>query len=405
MLTNDGYTVLFEKPTDEQVKAHHNYLTPAVLVNEDWPAKVRAALREYNTAELFMIGFGRIFWLLISLGALVGAAMSLKRKETCTQAFFLVLVTGYFIAASVLATGLSAGARFRYQIDAFLILFACVAVSYIVGKSRGHYVRNGLVTGFFKKLLQLPETRDIRDADDPETTLIYGRIIRKKPFLKRLYMEFYTELKALLPETKQAPVYVELGSGCGFMKDVIPNVITSDVLPLSGVDKQFSALNMPFQNNSVDAFLMIDVMHHMGDTRAFLKELDRCTRPGGKILMIEPANTRWSRMIYTYFHQELFDPAADWDFKVTGPLSSANTALPWIVFCRDRAQFEKEFPNLRVRALRPHTPLRYLASGGVTMRQLLPSFAYSLVKAVEFVFSPLNNYIGMFLTVEIEKIS
>lgn len=387
MLTNDGYTVLFERPTDEQIKAHHNYLTPAVLVNDDWQAKVRAALREYNTLELFVIGLGRLFWLLVSVGALAGAVISLRRKETRRQAFFLVLVIGYFIAASVLATGLSAGARFRYQIDAFLLIFAMVSVCAISPK----------------KLLGLPDVRDITDVDDPETTVVYGRIIRKKPFLKRLYTDFYLELKKMLPQKNSAPVYVELGSGCGFIKDVIPQVTTSDVLPLPGVDKQFSVVHMPYADNSVDAFIMLDVLHHIGDTRAFFKELTRCLIVGGKIIMIEPANTFWSRFLYKHFHQEPFDISAGWEFPSTGPLSSANSALPWILFYRDRPQFEKEFPALKIRTRRSHTPLRYLVSGGVTMRQLLPSFTYPVIKALEFTLAPFNRYIGMFLTVEIEK--
>lgn len=386
MLTNDGYTVLFQKPADEQVKPHHNYLTPAVLVNEDWPAKVRAALREYSTPELLLIGASRLFWLLVSLAAFVGAMVSLRRASARKQAFFLVLVTGYFIAASVLATGLSAGARFRYQIDAFLLIFAMVSVSVV----------------FQKRFLQLPEVQDIKDVDDPETTLAYGRVIRKKPFLKRLYTDFYLQLKERLPQ-KNNPVYVELGSGCGFMKEVIPSVTTSDVLPLPDIDKQFSALHMPYADYSVDAFLMLDVLHHIGDTRAFFKELNRCLTTGGKILMIEPANTMWSRFLYKHFHQEPFDPSAGWEFPATGPLSSANSALPWILFYRDRLQFEKEFPALRIRTLRPHTPFRYVLSGGVTMRQLLPSFMYPFVKAFEFFLTPFNGHIGMFLTIEIEK--
>ncbi|MEK7173794.1 MAG: glycosyltransferase family 39 protein, partial [Patescibacteria group bacterium] len=387
MLTNDGYTVLFEKPADEQIKIHHNYLTPAVLVNADWQYKVKAALNEYNAVELTAIGIGKLFWFLVSMGAVAGAIAALRQKSMRRDALFLALVTVYFLAASAAAAGLAAGARYRYQIDAFLLIFAFVAAHAL----------------YQKKLLQLPETRDITDVDDPSTTLIYGRIIRKKPFLKRLYRDFYEQIKKLLPDKNNNPVIVELGSGCGFIKDVIPGVITSDVIPLPGIDKQFSVLAMPFPDNSVDAFVMLDVLHHVGETRKFFHELNRCLTTGGKVIMIEPANTLWSRFLYKHFHQESFDPSAGWEFASTGPLSSANSAIPWIVFYRDRAQFEKEFPTLQIRSLRPHTPLRYVISGGVTMRQLLPSFMYPLVKGIEIILSPLNRHIGMFLTIEIEK--
>ena len=51
-----------------------------------------------------------------------------------------------------------------------------------------------------------------------------------------------------------------------------------------------------------------------------------------------------------------------------------------------------------------HTPLLYLLSGGVSLRQLLPSFTYGAVRLLEALLKPLNPYGGMFMTVEIEKI-
>lgn len=252
--------------------------------------------------------------------------------------------------------------------------------------------------------LRLPERKSIQDLDDPQTTLLHAEIIRKKPFLKRLYVDFYNQFKRTIsnPDTK---LLVELGSGGGFIKDVIPNVITSDIMELPNVDKRFSALDMPFEDNTVDAYFMIDVLHHISNAHAFFKELQRCLKVGGKIIMIDVANTLWGRFIHQNFHHELFDPHGGWGVQGSGPLSSANGAIPWIIFERDRMRFEKEFPSLKILKLKPHTPFRYLASGGLSMRQLVPSFAYNVVKTVEIILSPFNRFLGMFLTVEIEKVS
>ena len=65
--------------------------------------------------------------------------------------------------------------------------------------------------------------------------------------------------------------------------------------------------------------------------------------------------------------------------------------------------FEREFPRLKVVSLHNHTPMRYLMSGGLTLRQLLPGFAYPVVRALECLLSPANNLLGMFMTVIIEK--
>src|SRR5262249_39668042 len=119
----------------------------------------------------------------------------------------------------------------------------------------------------------------------------------------------------------------------------------------------------------------------------------RCVRPGGVVSMIEPWVTPWSRLIYTRLHHEPFRPdATEWEFPATGPLSGANGAMPWIIFERDRAEFEREFPQWRMAAIRPHTPLCYLLSGGVSMRSLMPGWAHAPVRAVEAMLRPLAMF-------------
>ncbi len=279
--------------------------------------------------------------------------------------------------------------------------------------------------------LKLPKTMGIEKFDDPATTLLHAEIIQRKPFLKKLYIDFYRQFEKAVSDSENK-VLVELGSGGGFIKEVISNMITSDVLELPNVDKIFSALDMPFEEASVDAFFMYNVLHHIADTRAFFKEALRCLKAGGKIVMIEPANTLWSRFIYKNFHHETFDtqapewgcrgqakwelePRLSWlgqaetgkagNLQESGRLSGANGALAWIIFWRDRKIFESEFPSLRIVRMRNHTPLRYLLSGGLTLRQLVPSFSYPAVKAIEYILSPINDLLGMFQTIELEKVA
>ena len=213
--------------------------------------------------------------------------------------------------------------------------------------------------------LHLPEAKAIKNLDLPESTILHRAIIQKKPFLKNLYLDFYAAFHELIPNLSQITC-VELGSGGGFIKDIFPTVITSDILNLPHIDQCFSGMAMPFKNKSIDAFIMIDVFHHIPNVFQFLQELARCLKPGGKAVMIEPANTCWSRFIFQNFHHEPFLPDAPWELPSSGPLSAANGALPYIVFKRDRAKFEKEFPGLKLEVFKSHTPFRYLISGGVS---------------------------------------
>jgi len=249
--------------------------------------------------------------------------------------------------------------------------------------------------------LELDQKKDITDLDDPAVTLLHGDIIQQKPFLRKNYVDFYNRLKSAVGDTGNKTV-VELGSGGGFIKEVIPTAITSEVIKISTVDRVFSATDMPFEDSSVDAFVMIDVLHHIQQPRLFFKEASRCLTDGGKIVMIEPASTVWSRFIYKNFHHEGFDTKAGWELGEGGSLSNGNGAMPWIIFTRDRSIFEKEFGRLGIMSISNHTPLRYLLSGGLTLRQLVPTFTWSIFGAIEWLLLPLRNIFGMFQTIVLQ---
>ncbi len=254
------------------------------------------------------------------------------------------------------------------------------------------------------QFLQLPEAAQIQDLDNLATVEIHRSILEKKVFLKKLYLEFYGCVVKTVPYLSEK-VIVEIGTGSGFLKKIIPNAVTSDISCVPGVDVCFSAEKSPFKTGSVDVFYMLNVFHHIKDPALFFNEALRCLKPGGKIMMIEPANTFWGRFIYRNFHHEAFDPAGGWTIEGVGPLSEANIAMPYIVFIRDRKEFESRFPALKIRKLYFHTPFSYLISGGFSMRQLLPGFLFKVVRGVEFVLSPLSRCLGMFMTIEIEKTS
>ncbi|MCB0667255.1 MAG: class I SAM-dependent methyltransferase, partial [Saprospiraceae bacterium] len=149
--------------------------------------------------------------------------------------------------------------------------------------------------------------------------------------MNKLYREWYQTLFLEVPDLCNKKI-VELGSGGGFLKELAPSVITSDYLDLQSNDLSFSALDMPFGNEEIDALFMIDTFHHIPEAKKFLSESHRVLRSGGKLIMIEPANSTWGRFIYKNFHHEPFQPEGDWTISDNGPLSGANGALPWIVF-------------------------------------------------------------------------
>ena len=72
------------------------------------------------------------------------------------------------------------------------------------------------------------------DLDDPGRYAEIRRRIRGKPALERWYRECYAKFADCLSRCPPEGVVLELGSGGGFAKDALPEIVTSDVLPYDG---------------------------------------------------------------------------------------------------------------------------------------------------------------------------
>jgi hypothetical protein len=252
-----------------------------------------------------------------------------------------------------------------------------------------------------RELLAHPDTRG-RSIDDAGTTELRKGIIRKNRFLWRIYDEWYRMVAASLPEGER-PV-VEFGSGAGFLSEYVPRLITTEVFHCRGTHAVADAGRMPFSKGSLRGIAMVDVLHHIPNVRTFFAEAQRCLCRGGVLAMVEPWNSPWSSLVYRNMHHEPFRPeAADWSFPSAGPLSGANGALPWIVFQRDRTVFECGFPALKIEQVRPFMPFRYMISGGVSMRQLMPEFLFPFWTGVEKCLHPGRNLFGMFALIVLRK--
>lgn len=233
--------------------------------------------------------------------------------------------------------------------------------------------------GVFQRILAYPLTRGM-DVDDPRTTLLRREVIQKKAFLNRIYCDWYARLAAVIPANSH---FLELGSGAGFFRRFVPNLITSELFPTPGVDRVVDARSLAFLDDELDGIVMTDVLHHIPDVVLFFQEATRCIKAGGQMLMIEPWNTPWSSWVYRRLHSEPFEPRGGWFVPSTGPLSGANGALPWILFERDRERFRHQFPEWRIESIELLMPFSYLLSGGVSLRAFLPGWAFPPIRWIE----------------------
>lgn len=241
--------------------------------------------------------------------------------------------------------------------------------------------------------------------DDPSEGERLRRRIRGKGALRRLYEEVYAKYADCIARCSRGGAHVELGSGVGFVKERIPGILATDILPYPLLDGVLDATSLPFSDGSLSFIGMLDVFHHLPDVEAFLSESQRCLRPGGRLLIVDQHPGVIGGPIYKYLHHEPFRPdAAEWSFASTGPLSGANGALAWIVFRRDLGRFRERFPRLRLIDYRPHTPLRYWLSGGMKAWALLPGWAFPMASAVDRFLVGLSPNFGSFVDIEIERL-
>ena len=252
-----------------------------------------------------------------------------------------------------------------------------------------------------KTLLAHPLTRGL-DPDDPRTTELRRSIIQQKPFLRKLYAEWYGEICESIPEGDD-PV-LELGSGGGFLEEFLDGVIKSDILRVPGLSLVLDGQELPCRAASLRAIVMTEVLHHIPDPERFLREAGRCVRPAGRVVMIEPWVSAWARFVWGRLHHEPFAPgAASWRIPASGPLSGANSALPWILFARDRVRFEERLSEWTLTSIQVGLPFRYLLSGGVSLRALSPGWSFGAWRWLEQCLEPAMGKLGLFARIVLTR--
>lgn len=254
--------------------------------------------------------------------------------------------------------------------------------------------------------LQEPEVANC-PVDGPERLIAHRRVLQRKRMIRDVFLDFHRTFRALDRQwLKGTGSVIELGAGVFPVKETFPEVVSTDVVPAPHLDRQLDAQAMALPSCSVRAFYLQNVFHHFPDPSQFLSELSRTLVAGGGAILIEPASGVVASWLYPrLFASEGYDKkAAGWQTETGGPMSGANQALSHLVFDRDITRFSSEFPELEVvhRDVLPNY-LRYLASGGLNFRPLLPGFMSPLLRSLEWVVSPLRAQLGLHRVIVLRK--
>jgi len=231
----------------------------------------------------------------------------------------------------------------------------------------------------------------------------YASVWDRKPVLRAVYNDFYDRIVNACTDG----LTVEIGGGIGNLKQRLPNVVTTDIQSAPWLDCVADAQCLPFGVGAVGNIVMVDVLHHVEHPGGFFRDATRTLRPGGRIIMVEPAITWGSTLFYRLLHQEPVvmrsDPLTEGARDPNRDPYDSNQAIPTLIATRERERFHRMFPELRVNRVDWFSFASYPLSGGFKSWSLLTtSMARHLMaaeRAVECVFGSLAAF-RMMMVVE-----
>ena len=229
---------------------------------------------------------------------------------------------------------------------------------------------------------------------------------QRKPMLREVYHDFYRRIAGRIDPSIPGPV-VELGSGMGRIKEVIPQCLTTDLFPNPWLDRHENCYELSFADGSVSHLVLFDVWHHLRYPGTALREFHRVLAPGGRLILFEPAASWCGRLVYHFFHHEpvaVRDPitwdapagftAADADYYAA---QGSATRLFWWGEGHDR------LAGWRLREVCPFSSFDYFASGGFSGPQLGGRFLHGLMRSLDFITTPFPRVFAARLLVVLEK--
>jgi SAM-dependent methyltransferase len=200
---------------------------------------------------------------------------------------------------------------------------------------------------------------------------------------------------------------VEIGSGIGHIKNIIPDCVTTDIAPREGIDQVENIYHLSFADASVANFLLIHVFHHLRHPGRALAELHRCLAPGGRIIIFEPFISLLGRLAYGPCHPEpiAMHAPVDWD----GPTDFDPARDPYYAAQGNatrifvRGEHADRLAGWQVLEKRVLSMFSYVLSGGYSGPQLYPMCLLGLVRAFEKIGDRFPSLFGTCLLVVLEK--
>ena len=126
---------------------------------------------------------------------------------------------------------------------------------------------------------------------------------KRKPVLRQAYRDFHARIAAHIDPALTGKI-VELGSGIGNIRDVIPGVVRTDLFPNPWIDQVENAYRLSFRDQEVSHLILFDVFHHLRYPHTALQECRRVLQRHGRVILFEPYVSLIGRIVYGPLHHE-----------------------------------------------------------------------------------------------------
>jgi len=229
---------------------------------------------------------------------------------------------------------------------------------------------------------------------------------QSKPILQKIYKQFYLQLASYINLNKTGKI-VELGSGIGNMKSVVPQCISTDIFPNPWLDQVENAYQLSFTNGEVSHLILFDVFHHLEFPGTAFDEFDRVLNQGGRVILIEPCISWLGRIVYGLLHHEPIGYKDDITWKAHSKFDPANNSYYAAQGNATRIFVKKEslnhLTNWKIVEIKRFSALAYVGSGGYSKPQMYPNFMYGMIKGIEKICDLFPTLFATRLVVVLEK--
>ena len=256
------------------------------------------------------------------------------------------------------------------------------------------------LASFLADKLRLPDSPvTVEEMKSDERLIHHRNVLLKKPSFRDVALDMQQqivlEIESRCRQIESLPI-IEIGAGVIPLSELLPGVLSTDIELSQGLGCVLNATHMPFASNQIRAITAQNVFHHIQDLDAAIREADRVLVPGGLLVLIEPYYGRFASLIFpSLFSSEGYDKKlGSYDVMINHKGEEIpNQAVSYSYFANRKGVAIACAPQMRVIYTSPlRSGLRYLCSGALNFRKLVPDSLLAFLRRVEK-----NSFAGWFL--------